>query len=90
MAFDSQPCKLTNHQQVLFTASYLSDIAMLWWQPTLVTYPEPLIWGNWGEFIDQLNIYFGQPNLAQASKCTLHVLKIYSHQHVNKYMIEFS
>src|SRR5882724_13520437 len=44
----------------------------------------------WGEFVDQLNIYFRQPNLAQASEHTLRALKMYNHQHVNKYMIEFS
>jgi len=43
-----------------------------------------------GEFVDQLNTYFGQLDLAQASECTLCALKMYDHQHVNKYMIEFS
>jgi len=43
-----------------------------------------------GEFVDQLNTYFGQPDLAQASKCALHALKMQDYQHVNKYMIEFS
>src|SRR5882724_7069696 len=60
---------------------------MLWWQLILVTFPEPCICNDWGEFVDQLNIYFGQPNLAQASKCTL---KMQDYQHVNKYMIVFS
>src|SRR5882724_8919024 len=63
---------------------------MLWWQPTLVAYPKLSIWGDWGEFVDKLNVYFGQPDLAQASKCALCALKMYDHQYVNKYMIEFS
>src|SRR5882724_143566 len=55
IAFDSQPCKFaTNLQWVSYATSYLSDISMLWWQPILVTYSEPLIQGTWGEFIDQL------------------------------------
>src|SRR5882724_9346811 len=42
MAFDSRPCKFaTDRQRVSFAVSYLSDIAMLWWQPTLVAYPKP-------------------------------------------------
>src|SRR5882724_9629569 len=91
MDFDSRPHKFaTDSQQVSFAASYLSNIAMLWWLPTLVTYPKLSIWGDWGEFVDQLNVYFGQPYLAQASKCALHALKMYTHQLVNKYMIEFS
>ena len=60
---------------------------MLWWQPILVTFPEPSIWNDWGEFVNQLNTYFGQPNLAQASE---HALKMHHYQHVNKYMIKFS
>src|SRR5882724_991605 len=63
---------------------------MLWWQPILVAFPEPSIHNNWGEVVDQLNSYFGQPDLAQASKCTLHALKMQDYQYVNKYMIEFS
>jgi len=39
---------------------------------------------------DQLNTYFGQPNLAQASKHILCALKMQDYQHVNKYMIKFS
>jgi len=63
---------------------------MMWWQLILVAFPEPSIWNDWGEFVDQLNTYFGQPDLAQASERALHTLKMYDHQHVNKYMIEFS
>src|SRR5882724_6994446 len=63
---------------------------MLWWQPILVAFPEPSIHNDWGEVVDQLNTYFGQPDLAQASKCTLRTLKMQDYQHVNKYMIEFS
>src|SRR5882724_3053056 len=52
--------------------------------------PELSIQGDWGEFVNQLNVYFGQPNLAQASECALCTLKIHDYQHVNKYMIKFS
>src|SRR5882724_9146027 len=91
MAFDSRPRKFaTDRQRVSYAASYLSDIAMLWWQPILVTFPELSIRNDWGEFVDQLNTYFGQPNLAQASERTLRALKMQDYQHVNKYMIEFS
>src|SRR5882724_9440306 len=63
---------------------------MLWWQPILVAFPEPSIHNDWGEVVDQLNTYFGQPDLAQASKCTLRALKMQDYQHVIKYMIRFS
>jgi len=41
------------------------DIAMLWWQAQLVLDPETLDPRDWSEFVEQLNIFFGQPNLAQ-------------------------
>src|SRR5882724_3071654 len=41
MAFDSWPCKFaTDHQRVSYAVLYLSDIAMMWWQLILVTFPE--------------------------------------------------
>ena len=91
MAFDSQPCKFaTDCQQVSYTVLYLSNIAMIWWQLILVAFLEPSIQNDWGEFVPQLNTYFGHPDLAQASKYALCTLKMQAYQHVNKYMIEFS
>ena len=91
MAFDSWPRKFaTDCQQVSYADLYLSDITMLWWKPILVAFPELSIHNDWGEFVDQLNTYFGQPDLTQASKCALCTLKMQDYQHVNKYMIEFS
>src|SRR5882724_2039873 len=85
MAFDSRPRKFaTDRQQVSYAASYLSDIAMMWWQLILVAFPEPSIRNDWGEFVDQLNTVSGQPDLAQASERALRALKMYDHQHVNK------
>jgi len=63
---------------------------MLWWQPNLILEPEPSIRNNWSEFVEQLNVFFGQPDLAQASERALRALKMQDYQHVNKYMIEFS
>jgi len=34
---------------------------MLWWQPNLVLDPEPSIHSDWSEFVEQLNVFFGQP-----------------------------
>src|SRR5882672_10290200 len=63
---------------------------MLLWQPNLILDPEPSIRSDWSEFVEQLNIFFVQPDLAQASEYTLRALKMQDYQHVNKYMIEFS
>jgi len=48
---------------------------MLWWQPNLVLDPKPVIHSNWSEFVEQLNVFFGKPDLAQASERTLRALK---------------
>ena len=52
--------------------------------------PEPLIWGDWTEFIIELDKLFGEPNLAQSLECALQSLKMQENHHINKYMIEFS
>ena len=47
MAFNCRPCKFsTNCQCVSYATSYLSNITMIWWQLTLVTYPKLSIWGD--------------------------------------------
>src|SRR5467141_3437220 len=90
MAFDSRRRKFaTDRQRVSYAASHLSEIAVLWWRPNLILDPEPSIRSDWSEFVEQLNVFFGQPDLAQASECALRALKMQDYQHVNKYMIEF-
>jgi len=71
-------------------ASYLTNIAMLWWQPHLIAQPEPSIHSTWNKFVAELNNLFGQPDISQASECALHTLKMQDYQHVNQYMIKFS
>jgi len=42
-------------------ASYLMDIAMLWWQPHLIAQLEPSIHSNWSKCVVELNNLFGHP-----------------------------
>jgi len=74
MAFDigHESLQLTD-RECLMQRAYLSDIAMCV-APILVAFPELSIHNNWGEFVDQLNTHFGQPDLAQASECALRAL----------------
>jgi len=54
-------------------------------KPILVAFPELSICNDWGEFVDQLNTYFGAaPDLAQASDVPFATLKMQDYQHVNK------
>ena len=91
MVFDNKPQKFrNNHQHVSYTASFLSEITLLWWQPNLMAYPKPLIQSNWAEFVAELDKLFGEPNLTQSSECALQALTMQENHHINKYMIEFS
>src|SRR6266481_3656988 len=91
MVFDNKPQKFRNdRQRVLYVASFLSEIALLWWQPNLVAYPEPPIWSDWAEFITELDKLFCEPNLTQSSECALRALTMQENHHINKYMIKFS
>ena len=90
MVFDNKPHKFwSNRQHVLYAASFLSRIALLWWQPNLMAFPEPPICSDWAEFVSELNKLFGEPNLSQASEHALHSLKMQENHQLNKYMIEF-
>ena len=69
MVFNNKPHKFQSDcQRVSYAASFLSKIALLWWQPNLMAFPKPPIHSNWAEFISELDKLFGEPNLAQASE----------------------
>ena len=91
MYFDNKPFKFKNDRQwVSYAALFLSEIALLWWQPHLMAFPEPLIQSNWGEFVVELNKLFGEPDMAQASERALRSLKMQENHHISKFMIEFT
>ena len=91
MVFDNKPYKFrSDHQCVSYTASFLSEITLLWWQPNLMANPEPPIRSDWAEFVSELDKLFREPDLAQASERALRSLKMQENHHINKYLIEFS
>jgi len=91
MAFDNKPRKFQNdRQRVSYAASFLSDVALLWWQPFLAADPEPAIRNSWAEFVFELNRLFGEPNLVQSAEQALKQLRMKENQRLNKYMIEFA
>src|SRR6266481_6525332 len=91
MVFDHKPQKFRNdRQRVSYVASFLSEIALLWWQPNLMAYPKPPIQSDWAKFIAELNKLFGKPDLTQSSECALRALTMQENHHINKYMIKFS
>src|SRR6266481_7434412 len=52
MVFDNKPQKFRNDcQRVSYAALFLSEIALLWWQPNLMAYPEPLICSDWAKSV---------------------------------------
>ena len=91
MYFDNKPFKFKNdRQRVSYAASFLSEIALLWWQPHLMAFSEPSIRSNWGELVIELDKLFGEPDMAQASERALRSLKMQENHHINKFMIEFA
>ena len=67
MVFDNKPHKFRSDcQRVSYVASFLSEIALLWWQPNLMTDPEPPIRSDWAKFVSELDKLFREPDLAQA------------------------
>ena len=90
MVFDNKPHKFwSDRQHVSYAASFLSEIALLWWQLNLMAFPKPPIRSDWAEFVSKLDKLFGEPDLAQALERALHSLKMQENHHINKYMIEF-
>ena len=76
MAFNNKPRKFqTDRQRVAYAASYLSDIAMSWWQPILSAPIEAPIRNNWLLFIQELNNLFGEVDIEQTSERALNASK---------------
>jgi hypothetical protein len=91
MVFDNKPRKFQQERQrVSYAASYLSDIALIWWQPFLTLNPEPPIRSSWGIFCDELDRLFGQADIIQASERAIRKLKMLDTHHVNRHMINFA
>jgi hypothetical protein len=85
MVFDNKLRKFQNERQcVSYAASYLSDIALIWWKPFLTLNPEPPIWNSWGIFCDELDRLFGQANIIQVSERDIRKLKMLDTHHVNR------
>jgi hypothetical protein len=75
---------------VSYAASYLSDIALIWWQPFLTRIPEPPIRSDWHIFVEELNRLFGQADIIQVSERAIRKLKMLDTHHVNRHMTTFA
>ena len=91
MVFDNKPRKFQyKWQQVSYPASYLSDIALIWWQPFLTQVPELPIGSDWYIFVKELNQLFSQADIIQVSEQAIHKLKMLDSHHVNHHMTTFA
>jgi hypothetical protein len=62
--FMAKPHKFpTEHDRVLFTASYLRDLANQWWMPLLTQAPQPPLLDDWVTFTDELFQMFGDQHM---------------------------
>lgn len=93
LVFVSQPSRFqTEASKVFYAASYLSDIAGLWFQPMLsIPRTEYPIWlTNFDEFEKELGRMFGDPNYLRNSEQKLRKLVMKEHYKVARYTAEFS
>jgi hypothetical protein len=88
--FNNKPSRFIHDtQRVNFAVSYLSGPALKWWQPYLVAVPPPPICGDWSLFVNELNQWFGVPDLAIESQNKLKTLRMRFDQRVTSYSVDF-
>jgi hypothetical protein len=78
-----------NQDKVLFAASYLRELANLWWMPLLSAVPPPPILDNWELFMDELFNKFDNKHLRSTSQNTIIHLKMKEDTRVTEYLVTF-
>ncbi|KIM74742.1 hypothetical protein PILCRDRAFT_24244, partial [Piloderma croceum F 1598] len=93
LSFNDCPCAFAdNGNQVNFAILYLKGIALTHFENSLIE-PDllnPPAWDNdYGEFVLELKIYFGSPDLVSKAESKLENLSMKPTQHIAKYLVKF-
>lgn len=89
--FYAKPRKFPgNREKVLFVASYLRDLAGLWWMPHIAEDPPPLILDDWYTFTAELFCMFGNQHLATTAITSLKKLHMKENTRVSEYLVKFN
>ncbi|KIM89863.1 hypothetical protein PILCRDRAFT_2140 [Piloderma croceum F 1598] len=94
LSFNDRPRTFADDRnKVNFTISYLKGIALAHFENSLIE-PDPLhppAWSDdYGDFIVELNMYFGSLDLVGGSESKLENLSMKSTQCIAKYLVEFN
>jgi hypothetical protein len=80
---------LSERDRVLFAASYLQDLANLWWMPFLLGSPPSPILDSWALFSDELFLMFGNQHLHSTAQNALLTLCMDEDSRVSEYLVKF-
>src|SRR3984957_5770816 len=81
-----------DYWKVNFTISYLTGLALAHFENALIE-PDILVAANWpnnySEFVSELKLYFGSPNIIGEAESRLQTLTMKPTQHIVKYLVDF-
>src|SRR3984893_11024104 len=94
LSFNDRPTTfIRDDRKINFAISYLKGTALAHFEnsllePDLINPPE---WKNdYEEFVQELKLYFGSPDVVGEAKTKLENLSMKSSQHITKYLVEFN
>ena len=79
-----------DRERVLFTASYLRDLASVWWMPILVQQPPSMLLDSWDAFTAELFTMFGNKHLQSTAQNALLNIKMKDNSRVSEYLVAFN
>ena len=94
LSFRDRPSAFSDDsRKVNFAISYLKGIALAHFENSLIEpdLDDPPPWGDdYDEFVAELNIYFGSPDVVGKAKNKLESLSMKPTQRITKYIVEFN
>jgi hypothetical protein len=90
LVFASSPRRYASEEaKVFYAGSYLTEIASSWFQPHLLSHPPSALLTDWETFCRELNMMFGDRNLASTSERKLRELTMLENHQAARYIIDF-
>lgn len=88
--FDNDPASFDDDRaRVNFASSFLDDVALDWWQPYLLQAPEHAIRSDWSLFVQELNLYCGDRNLAETASAKIWSMTMHDRHQVSMHLVDF-
>lgn len=93
LAFLSKPCAYQDDdKKVIYTVSYLTNVAQLWYEPYLLNpaFPPLRFTQNWEAFKAELRLNFGKTNEEANAEHALKRLRMADNQKIARYVVDFN